>query len=110
MEGVNKFGLPAWLMTIAAAYLVSTEAAACATFGLVMQVTLKAPKKVHDWVAPLAALVVGGALYVFILGHRPSTMPPGREWLVSFVMWAASALGFASATGKTGGAPKTNSL
>lgn len=110
MEGVNKFGLPAWLLTIAAAYLVSTDAAACATFGLVMQWTLKAPKKVHDWIAPVVAIVVGGALYVFALGHQPAVLPPTREWSVAFVMWAFSALGIASAIGKTGGAPKSNTL
>lgn len=110
MEGVNKFGLPAWLLTIGAAYLVSTEAAACATFGFIMQWTLKAPAKVHDWIAPTVAVVVGGALYVFVLGHKPAALPPSREWIVAFVMWDASALGFASATGRSGGAPKTNTL
>ena|SRR3990167_1202067 len=110
MEGVNKFGLPTWLVTIASSYLLSAELGACATFGIVMQWTLKAPKRVHDWIAPLVAVLAGGALWVFALGHHPATLPPPREWNVQFIMWAMSALGFASVTGRSGGAPKSNTL
>lgn len=110
MEGVNKVGLPAWLIAVAGSWAVSFEVGAAATLGILMQWTLKAPEKVQNWVAPVVAIAGGVGLYVFVLGHRPDSWPVTQQWLSGFIMWVFTALGVASATGRTGGAPKTDSL
>lgn len=110
MNGVNKVALPAWLVAVATSWAVSFELGAAATLGLIMQWTLKAPAGVQNWVPPLVAVVAGIGLYVYVLGHRPTSWPVTQEWLTGFITWVFASLGVASATGRTGGAPKTDSL
>lgn len=110
MDSALKVGIPAWLAAIVGAWAISAELGAAATVGYVGQWTLKAPAKVRDWVAPAAIVTACGLLYVFALGHMPQHWPPSREWFAGFITWAAASLGVASASGRTGGAAKTNSL
>lgn len=110
MNKTMMLGVPTWLGGIIAAWALSSELGAAATVGYVAQWTLKAPAKVRDWIAPVAIVLACGGLYVFALGHRPESWPPSREWFAGFIGWAASAMGVASAAGRTGGAAKTNSL
>ena len=110
MEGLTVAGVPAWLIALIGAWSISFELGAAATVGYVGQWLLKAPAKVRDWVAPVAILGICLLLWTFVLGHAPKAWPPSREWFAAFIAWTASALGVASAAGRTGGAPKTNSL
>ena len=108
--GTNRIAIPSWLVAIASSYLLSTEIGAAATVGYFGQWLLKAPKNVPDWVPPVAIVAACGLLYVFVMGHPPAHLPPTREWWVGFIMWAMAANGVASASGRTAGAAKTNSL
>lgn len=110
LGGASAVGVPAWLVGIIGAWAVSFEVGAAATVGYLAQWTLKAPAKIRDWVAPLVIVVACLVLWVFALGHMPAQWPPSREWVSEFVIWAAAALGVASASGRTGGAARTNSL
>lgn len=110
--GMNVVGIPAWLIAIASSFMISTEIGAAAVVGYLSQWTVKAPAGIRDWASPMIIVVGCGVLWMFVLGHRPETFThwPPREWWAGFIGWAFSALGIASASGRTGGAPKTNSL
>lgn len=110
MGGASNIGVPAWLAAVIGAYAISFELGAAATVGYVSQWTLKAPARIKDWVAPVAVVTACLVLYIFVLGHMPAHWRPDREWFAGFIGWAATAMGVASAAGRTSGAPKTNSL
>jgi sterol desaturase/sphingolipid hydroxylase (fatty acid hydroxylase superfamily) len=110
VDGLSKVGLPAWLIAVLSSWAVSVEVGSAVTLGYAVQWALKAPAKVADWVAPLVVVVGGAVLYVFVLGHAPTSWPPSNAWVGGLVLWTAAALGTASASGLTGGAPATNSL
>ena len=112
MLGANKFGMPAWLAAVVAAWFVGPEVGLAATLGLIAQWTLKAPANVADWLSPVAVTLACFVAWVFVLGHAPARWYPlpDRSWWEAFAVFAASTLGLASAAGQTGGAPASNSL
>lgn len=108
--GTNVVALPSWLIGIAGSYLLSAELGCACTIGYLAQWTLSAPAKVRDWVAPAVIVAACALMYLFALGHMPAHFPPTREWWAGFITWAMTANGVASASGRTGGAAKTNTL
>ena len=112
MLGANKFGMPAWLAAVVAAWFVGPEVGLAATLGLIAQWTLKAPANVADWLSPVAVTLACFVAWVFVLGHAPARWYPlpDRSWWEAFAVFAASTLGLASTAGQTGGAPASNSL
>lgn len=109
MDKTLAVGAPAWLVAILGAFAISKEMGWSCLIGYVSQWILKAPAKVPDWVPPLATVAVCAAVWVFVLGHMP-TVPIPTKWWADFGPWALAAMGAASASGRTGGAPRTNSL
>lgn len=109
MDKSLAVGAPAWLVAIFGAFALSREMGWACAIGYVSQWAVKAPKNVPDWAAPLTMAVVCGAVWVFVLGHKP-TLPIPTQWWAEFGPWALAAMGAASASGRTGGAPKTNAL
>lgn len=109
MDRTLAVGAPAWLVAIFGAFALSHEMGWACALGYVSQWALKAPKNVPNWIPPAAVAIVCAAVWVFVLGHRPS-MPIPTEWWADFGPWALSAMGAASAAGHTGGAPRTNSI
>ena len=109
MDKSLAVGAPAWLVAIFGAFALSRELGWACAIGYFFQWVLKAPKKVWNWVPPAVMTLTCGAVWVFVLGHRP-TLPIPTQWWADFGPWALSAMGAASVSGHTGGAPRTNSL
>src|SRR5262245_29987039 len=103
-------GFPTWMGAILGAWAISPELGCAVTLGYIIQWTLKAPSGRADWMAPAAAVVVGGLLFVFVLGHDPREYETWQRFVTELSIWVGSVLGSSSAAGATGGAPKTNSI
>lgn len=106
LGGAHAVGLSSWAIAIVMAFASSLDNGLLVSLGYVSQWALKAPVRVRDWVAPVVTFGVGFGIYW--LRHQTATFD--EAWITACATWCLAAIGIASASGRTGGAPKTNTL
>lgn len=86
---------------------MSEQLVAAFVYGWALQF-VKARKGVPTWVVQLLTVLLAGGVYMaFIATPNAGNW---REWLFAVVGWGVQSLGWASVTGATGLAPKTDSI
>lgn len=97
----------AWMVAMLMAFSSSIEAGLLVLIGYLGQ-WLKSAKRFPTVLAQV--LILASCIGVYALLHRPATVPPSEQWVTAAATWALAALGVASATAGTRGAPKTDSM